>query len=139
MKKYVFTVKDDVCAKNNKDVNATALLEKMRLYGTVESYDSNMVAVKAEYQSVIDELTARYDAIKSLNLSADEISLVNLYRSLKAETAAAYVAEVNTVKAELGAENEALKKQLEDIKVENEGRIAKIAAILASASDEVSK
>ena len=33
MKKVVFTIKDDVCAANNRDVNATNLLEKMKLRG----------------------------------------------------------------------------------------------------------
>ena len=126
MTKYVVTIRDDICERNGKDVNATVWLDKTKLYGTVEDYDVNMTAVKAEYQAVINELTARYDAVKSLNLSSDEIALLNVYRKLKAETAAVHVAE-----------NEALKKQLTDIKAENDGRNAKILALLASASEAV--
>lgn len=130
MKKYVFTVRDDVCTKNGKDVNATALLEKMKLYGTVEDYDRNMAAVKAEYQSVIDDVTARYEAIKNLNLSNSEVQIVNLFRTLLSEETARYVAEVEAVKKQYGEENDALKKQLEDIKAEHENRLAQITAIL---------
>ncbi len=126
MRKLVVTIRDDICTANGKDVNATALIEKIKLYGTVEDYDVNMTAVKAEYQTVINEVSARYEAIKSLNLTQDEITFLNLYRKLKAETAAVHVAE-----------KEALAKQLADVKAEQEGRIAKIAAILASASDAV--
>lgn len=126
MEKLVVTIRDDICSKNGKDVNATALKEKIKLYGTIENYDVTMTAVKSEYQTVINDLTARYDAIKSLNLTTDEITLLNIYRKLKAENEAVHVAE-----------KEELKKQLTDIKTENEGRIAKIAAILASASDAV--
>lgn len=132
MKKYVFTVRDDICVKNGKDVNATMLLEKMRLYGTVEDYDRNMVAVKAEYQTVIDDVSARYDAIKSQNLTSEEIQLVNLYRSLRAEATAQYEAEVAKVKKELGTENDSLRQQLADVKAEHESRVAKIAEILAN-------
>ena len=39
MKKIIFTVKDDVCAANGKDLNATDLINKMKEYGSVESYD----------------------------------------------------------------------------------------------------
>lgn len=124
LKKYVVTVRGTTCDANGKD--AMSFPDKAKLYGDVEDYDVNMTALKAAYNSEYNELKARYDAVKSLNLSPDEITFLNLYRKLKAETAAVHVAE-----------KEALAKQLADVKAEQEGRIAKIAAILASASDAV--
>lgn len=124
LKKYVVTVRGNVCDANGKE--AVSFPEKAKLYGDVEDYDVNMTAVKAAYNNEYNELKARYDAIKNQNLTADEITFLNLYRKLKAETAAVHIAE-----------KEALAKQLADVKAEQEGRIAKIAAILASASDAV--
>lgn len=126
IKKYVVTVKGNTCDENGKD--AALFPDKARLYGEVEDYDVNMAAVKEEYNREYNELKANYEAIKSLKLTADEVTFLNVYRKLKAEINAAHVSEKET-----------LKKQLADIKAENEGRIAKIAAILASATAEASK
>lgn len=126
MKKYVFTVKDEVCTANGKDVNATKLLEVMRTYGVIEDYDKHVATIKAEYQAALDSVVAQNEAIKEQNLSAEEIELVNEYRKLRAKATQSYINE-----------NSALKKQLSDIRAENETRISKIAAILATAADAV--
>lgn len=119
MKKYVFTVKDDVCTANGKDVNATKLLEIMRTYGTVEDYEAHVKALKDEYQASLDSVVAQNEAIKEQNLSADEVELLNKYRVLKAAAVQKHVVENGT-----------LKKQLEDIAAENELRNDKIAELL---------
>lgn len=95
MKKYVFTIKDDVCAANGKDVEATALLEKMRLWGDVEEYDHVVASVRAEYQAVVDNLTAQINAIKEQDLTADEITLLNTYRACKKANGDAYQARID--------------------------------------------
>jgi hypothetical protein len=95
MKKYVFTIKDDVCAANGKDVEATALLEKMRLWGDVEEYDAVVASVRAEYQVVVDNLTAQINAIKEQELTADEITLLTTYRACKKANGDAYQARID--------------------------------------------
>lgn len=119
MKKFVFTIKDDVCAVNGKDVNATDLINKMREYGSVESYDMVMSTVKAEYQKTIDNLTTSYNNIKDLDLSEEEIMLLNTYRECRAAALKEKNDNIDT-----------LTKQLNDIKQENEKRVEQIKAIL---------
>ena len=95
MKQYVFTVDENICLANNKDVTAANLLGVMETYGQVEDYDSHFAAEKAKVQAVIDGLVAKYDAIESQKLTEDEIRLVNLFRELKANAVKVYV-EKNT-------------------------------------------
>lgn len=83
MRKYVFTVKDDVCAANGKDISAGELLAKMKLWGDVEDFDRAVASIKAEYQQAVDNLTAQLYAIKSQELTDDEIALINAYRECK--------------------------------------------------------
>ena len=119
MKKVVLTIKDDVCARNNKDVNATELLNVMSHYGTVEDFDSALAKNNAEYQNTIDSLNAQLTAIKEQELTVDEIKMVKSYRENKSSVVSAYVAE---------AEN--YKSQLQAVKNEHEQRVARLKAIL---------
>lgn len=120
MKKFVFTIKDDVCAANGKDVEATELLAKMKLWGTIEDYEQAVSVVRAEYQATIDNLTAQLNAIKDQELTNDEIVLLNAYRGCKKVTGDAFQERIN-----------ALESQLDEISAENQKRLAQIAAILA--------
>lgn len=95
MKQYVFTVDENVCLANNKDVTAANLLEVMKTYGTVEDYDTHFAAEKAKTQAVVDGLVAKYEAIESQKLSNGEIKAVNLLRELIADAVKVYV-EKNT-------------------------------------------
>lgn len=119
MKKVVFTVREDVCQQNGKDVNATELLEKMTHYGTVEDYGRAIEAVKAEYQTSIDNLTKQIDLIKEQELTQDEIRMVNSYRQCKE----------NVVSVHQAKEKE-YERQLQAIKSENEQRVQKLKEIL---------
>lgn len=119
MKKYVFTVKDDVCLANGKDVNATRVLEVMATYGTVEDYDDVVAKIKAEYQEALDNVVAQNEAIKQQNLTEEEIALVNEYRKQRAKAVQAYIDE-----------NTKLTTQLEEIKTEYENRITLISEII---------
>lgn len=119
MKAFVFTVKDDVCTANNKDVNATKILEVMRTYGTVEDYDEHFKGIKATYQASLDNVVAQNEAIKEQNLTSDEIQLVNEYRKLRAKATQSYITE-----------NDVLRKQLEEIQAENEKRNDAIAVLI---------
>lgn len=119
MKKYVFTVKEDICTANGKDVTATNLLEKMKLYGTVEDYDTVVASVKAEYQLSLDNVKKQYQAIVDQKLTDDELKLVVAYRERKEETNKVYAEKITS-----------LEKQLTDIKTESEKRIEKIRAAI---------
>lgn len=132
LEKFVFTVSRKVMDDNGKEeANLPKLIAIMKEYGTVESYDGNLASIKSEYLSEYNALNARYEAIKALNLSSDEIQLINLFRTLKAEATATVTAEADRAKAVADAENAALRKQLEDVKAEQENRVAKIMAALA--------
>lgn len=119
MKKYVFTVRDDTCIANEKDVNATRVLEVMRTYGTVEDYDTHVAVIKKEYQDALDNVVAQNEAIKAQNLSDEEVELVNQYRLLRARAVQTYIAE-----------NERLSATLEEVKAEHEKTIEIIANVI---------
>lgn len=120
MKKYVFTMKEDVCEANNKTPEKQIeLIKKMNEYGTVEDYEKVISPVQAEYQGVVDNLTAQLTAIKEQELTVDEIKIVKSYRENKASVVNEYIAEADKYKA-----------QLEAVKTENEQRVAKLKAIL---------
>lgn len=120
MKKYVFTIKDDVCAANGKDIEATELLAKMRLWGDVEDYDPVVAAVRAEYQGMVDNLRDQLTAIKSQELTNDEINLLNTYRSCKKANGDAFQTRID-----------ALELQLEDIRVGYQKKIEQISALIS--------
>lgn len=119
MKKYIFTVRDDTCVANEKDVNATRVLEVMRTYGTVEDYDAHVAVIKKEYQDALDNVVAQNEAIKAQNLSDEEIELVNQYRLLRARAVKAHIEEC-----------EALRTTLEEVKAEHERTIEVIAKVI---------
>jgi hypothetical protein len=119
MKKYVFTVREDTCIANEKDVNATRVLEVMRSYGTVEDYDTHVAVIKQEYQDALDDVVAQNEAIKAQNLTDEEIELVNDYRRLRARAVQTYIAE-----------NERLSTTLEEVKAEHEKTIEIIAKVI---------
>ena len=122
MQKFVFTVKDDVCTANGKDVNATRILEVMHKYGTVEEYDTVVAGLKQEYQNVLDNVVAQNEAIKEQNLTADEIAMINAYRTQRAIAVQKHIDE-NTV----------LRDQLTEVKNEIEAR----KAIINKALDDL--
>lgn len=119
MKKYVFTVKEDICNANNKDSNATELLSIMSHYGSVEDYDKVFSVVKSEYQSAIDNLNSQLTAIKDQELTTDEIYMIKSYRDSKNSVVAQYT---NTIKT--------YEDTLNNLKTEFEQRIAKIRAVV---------
>lgn len=101
MKKYVFTIKDDICALNGKDINATELLGVMKHYGSVEDYDSVFASVKAEYQGTVDNLTAQLTAIKEQELTTDELEIVLAYRACKNAISQKFITRIDTLETEL--------------------------------------
>lgn len=122
MKKFVFTIMDDVCAANCKDVEATELLEKMKLWGTVEPFEAVLSGNNAEFQKVIDNLTAQLTAIKEQELTDDEILFLNFYRERKVALGVVYQNRID-----------GLEKQLEEIAEGYKKKIAQIRELLPEA------
>ena len=108
MNKVVLTIKDDICAKNGKDVNATELLTVMSHYGTVEAYDEVVAKDRAEYQATIDNLSAQLNAIKEQELTVDEIKMVKAYRENKSAVVSDCEKRINVMAETLRLGNEKL-------------------------------
>lgn len=125
MKKVVLTIKEDICQRNNKDVNATELLSVMSHYGVVEDYEVATTKDRTESQSTIDGLTAQLNAIKEQELTDDEISIVRAYRLAK-----------NTVVSKFTAENESLKESLRKADEKAKDMSKKICETLAMYANE---
>lgn len=121
MKKIVLTIKDDVCLKNDKDVNATQLIEVAKKYGTVEDYDSCVAQIRAEYQAALDNVVAQNEAIKQQNLSDEEIAMVNVYRTQRAKAVKVYEDE-----------NAGLRQTLADVKAKHEATIELITTAISA-------
>ena len=124
MKKYVFTIKDDVCLANGKDVEATELLAKMKLWGDIEDYDRAIAMMKAEYQSAVDNLVAQLTAIKEQELTDDEIIFLNFYRERKTANGEVYQKKITT-----------LENLLEEVRVASQKRAEQIALLAEQLRD----
>lgn len=108
MKKVVLTIKEDVCQKNGKDVNATDLLNVMAHYGTVEDFDTALAKEKSESQATIDGLNAQLNAIKEQELTVDEIKMVKAYRENKMAVVSDCEKKLNAMAETLRLGNEKL-------------------------------
>lgn len=109
MKKVVFTVKDDVCARNGKDPNATDLFAVMGHYGTIESYDSVIAKVAAEQNSIIVGLNQKISSMEQSSAAEVELPVLRAIRDL-------VDASVSIVKDENAQLKESLKKADEKAK-----------------------
>lgn len=115
MSKYAFTFMEDVCNRNGVNSDPTELLEKMKLRGKVEDFDSAVATVRAECQTTIDNLTAQLNAIKSQELTDDEISLLNSYRACKKVNGDKYEARIDALEQQLEATKADYLKKAEQI------------------------
>lgn len=109
MKKVVFTVKDDVCARNGKDPNATDLFAVMGHYGTIESYDTVIAKVAAEQNSIIVGLNQKISSMEQSSAAEVELPVLRAIRDL-------VDASVSIVKDENAQLKESLKKADEKAK-----------------------
>lgn len=109
MKKVVFTVKDDVCARNGKDPNATDLFAVMGHYGTIESYDTVIAKVSAEQNSIIVGLNQKIASMEQSSAAEVELPVLRAIRDL-------VDASVSIVKDENAQLKESLKKADEKAK-----------------------
>ena len=115
MKKYVFTIKDDVCAANGKDIEATELLAKMKLWGDVEDYEKALAAERTEYDATIKGLNTQLAAIKEQELTEDELVMLRAYRASKAGVCATYQARIDSLEHQLDENRATFQKKAEQI------------------------
>ena len=93
MKKYLFTLMEDVCEAHNKDAaKQNELLSVMNHYGKIEDYEKAIAPIIAEHQGVIDNLTAQITSIKDQELTDDELAMVKAYRMAKSGVVAKHEA-----------------------------------------------
>lgn len=119
MKKLVITIQDDVCAKNNRDPEGTALIEAAKSFGKVELWEDAIAAEKKEYQHVIKNLTDQVEAITEHGVTPMELEVLRAVRKKSATETAEFKATI--------AERDA---QLLAVQTENENRNAQIKSIL---------
>ena len=118
MKKIVVTIMDDVCAKNGRDPEGTALIEAAKSFGKVETLDSAFAAERAETAMIIKNLREQLEAIGEHAVTDEELKILRAIRQKSALEATEYEATI--------AERDA---QLQAIKTESENRVAQIKAI----------
>lgn len=129
MKSFVVHVQDSVCAQNNRDPEATTLIEAARSFGTVETLDSALATQKAKYEAeiarlnnqhnaIVDGLNAKLALIEENGVTADELEVLRVLRAKSNKEAEGYKATI--------AERDNL---LNSMKLESENRAAQIAAM----------
>lgn len=124
MEKYVVTFMEDLAASNGRNSDPTDFIAEMRLRGKVEPLEKVLEAVKAEYQSVIDNITVQLNAIKAQELTPDEIVLLNCYRECKTTTGDAYQKRIDS-----------LEKYLEEVRVSSQKRAAQITELVSQLAE----
>lgn len=130
MKDIVIHVLDSTCAANNRDPEATALIEVAKTFGTVETLDNALAQERARAQSEINrlntqhlaevnELKARLAAIEERAVTDAELEILKVIRK-----------KADAESIEFQAEIQRRDDQLQAVKVESENRAAQIKAIL---------
>lgn len=115
-KKYVFHLQEDICIANKKDPLAVdKLLEVVRKYGTVDDYDAVVAVVRAGDQKIIDNLTAEVKKYESLNLTQDEICMINAYRLCKKDVEKVHTDKEEALSGQLVESQELLQKMVSQI------------------------
>ena len=124
MEKYVVTFAEDQATANGRNPDPTSFIAEMKLRGKVTPYEDDLKAVRAEYQAIIDNLTAQYNAISAQELTPDEIVLLNSYRDCKAVTGEAYQKRIDS-----------LEQCLEDVRISSKKRAEQIAQLVAELAE----
>ena len=126
MKDIVVHVSDSVCAANNRDPEATALIEAARTFGTVETLESALAAERAKAQAEINRLTAQHNAevdalraklaaIEERAVTDAELEILRSVRKKAEVESAQYQSEIKVRDDQLSAivaEQEARKQQI---------------------------
>lgn len=122
MRKYVFTVREDVMLKAGKSEEQLAMLiSKMGEYGTVEEYDAVINRVSAEKDDELVNLKAAYDNAKLRDVTDEEAEVINKIRDIADKLANTYKAKYDNLKSRVSVaqlqakqKREIAKRQLEE-------------------------
>lgn len=126
MKDIVVHVSDSVCAANNRDPEATALIEAAKSFGTVETLEHALAQERAKAQAEINHLTAQHNAevdelrakIASIEERAATDEELEILRAIRKKSELESVQFKNEIKARddqlsaIVAEQEARKQQI---------------------------
>lgn len=126
MKDIVVHVSDSVCAANNRDPEATALIEAAKSFGTVETLDQALSHERAKAQEEINKLNSQHAAeVESLRtklasiedraVTDAELEILKLLRKKAEAESMHYQGEIKRRDEQLAAvvaEQEARKQQI---------------------------
>lgn len=129
MKDIVIHVREDICAKFNRDPEAVKLIEVAKEFGVVESLESAIANERANHQTVVQNLTTQYEGIikdleakiceiKEQHVTPEEIEVLRAIRKKASIEAAQYEDEI-----------EARDEQLKAIVADNESRVSQLKAL----------
>lgn len=128
MNEIVLIVKPSIMEAHGKTpANLESLIGVLNTYGSVESLDDHLSAIKLTYQQEVADLARKLETLKGYDLTQDEMALVNLFRKLCQLRDKQHIAELE----KKDAEAEELRKQLADVKTEMEKRIDSIKQFIA--------
>lgn len=122
MRKYVFTVREDIMLKESKSEEMLAkLIGKMNEYGTVEEYDTVINRVSAEKDDELINLKAAYDNAKLRDVTDEEAEVINKIRDIADKLANTYKVKYDNLKSRVSVaqlqakqKREIAKRQLEE-------------------------
>lgn len=122
MRKYVFTVREDIMLKESKTEDMLAkLIGKMNEYGTVEEYDTVINRVSAEKDDELINLKAAYDNAKLRDVTDEEAEVINKIRDIAEKLANTYKVKYDNLKSRVSVaqlqakqKREIAKRQLEE-------------------------
>lgn len=126
MKDIVVHVSDAVCAANQRDPEATALIEAAKTFGTVESLEHAIASERAKAQAEINRLNAQHNAevdalraklaaIEERAVTDAELEILKALRKKADAEACAFKTEIQRRDDQLSAivaEQEARKQQI---------------------------
>lgn len=129
MKDIVIHVREDVCAKYNRDPEAVKLIEIAKQFGYVESLDEALADERETHHVVVTNLEEQYiekmkkleaelAAIKEQKVSAEEIEILRAVRA-KAEV------EAREYEAAIKLRDD----QLKTVIAEDENRVAQLKTL----------
>ena len=130
MKDIVVHILDSVCATNNRDPDATALIEAAKTFGTVETLENALASERAKAQAEINKLNVQHAAelnalrsqlaaIQERSVTDAELEILRVIRKKSEAESAEYISEIKRRDDHLNA-----------VKIESENRAAQIKAIL---------
>lgn len=82
MKKFIVTIEDDVCLRNNKtEAMQSDLVRKIAEYGTVEEYSTHIAKLDVEWQKKLDNMTAQYNQVVEYGAKNEtELEVLRVHR-----------------------------------------------------------